>query len=141
MLDFAYKLLGRGLRGAGRGYLVPLGWHNEAGHRRAKGLGHGAATRGAGIWVPSLARSLEERHNRVSAHTSAGSSHNKGEQTIHKKGGLVSYPAPGSAGCSWQQGSPRGRLWTGSFQTLGACTQLCWDLPGLGCLPQPGREQ
>lgn len=57
---------------------------------------------------PSLAQSLEGRHNRASPHTSAGSSHSKGvgEQTVHKKGGLVSYLAwaGNAAWVSWSIG-------------------------------------
>lgn len=84
LLDFAYKTLGSGVKwGRAREYVVPLGWHNEAGHRRAKGLWQ-VATHGTGLLgTPSGTEPGGEalaawlKHSRVSPCTCAGSSHSR----------------------------------------------------------------
>lgn len=97
LLDFAYKTLGSGVkRGRPGGTWCLWGGTMKLVPGEQRGCDMRLPLGELAFWVPLLAQSLEGRHIRVSPHTTAGSSHSKGvgEQTIHKKEVLVSFPSP-----------------------------------------------
>lgn len=85
------------------------------------------------FWAPLVAQSLEGRHDGVSPHTSAGSSHSKGvgEQSIHKK----ELPQPLSLqipfGSRALQGAGSG---LGGFRAWVPVHSSAGTWPGLGML-------